>query len=204
MLSWVGIAMGLVALRNVPIAAVFAFPTLGLGLQDRLAERARAPRRALAPSKALGRRLMEMATAAAIVIGATVVLVPGGVGDGVTANIEKRFPVPSVELLKEVAPDARVLGDYGWGGYLIHELYGTGGRVFVDGRNDMYDQAILEDYDAIREADPNWQDLVAEYGVNAILLKPDAALTRGPAEQAGWCEAYRNETQVLYLPVCPG
>jgi hypothetical protein len=40
--------------------------------------------------------------------------------------------------------------------------------------------------------------------VNAILLKPDAALTRGPAEQAGWCEAYRNETQVLYLPVCPG
>ncbi len=139
-----------------------------------------------------------------VVIGALFVLVPAGVGEGVTANIEKRFPVPSVQLLQEVAPDARVLADYGWGGYVIHELYPTGGRVFVDGRNDMYDQQILEDYDAIRQADPNWQELVASYGVEAILLKPEAALTRGPAEHAGWCEAFRNATQVLYLPSCPG
>jgi hypothetical protein len=102
-----------------------------------------------------------------------------------------------------VKPDAHVLADYGWGGYTIHELYATGGRVFVDGRNDMYDQRILEDYDSIRNADPDWQQLVAAYGVDAILLKPDAALTRGPAQYAGWCEAYRNETQVLYLPTCP-
>jgi hypothetical protein len=202
MLSWVGIAMGLFSLRNVPIAAVFCLPTLALGLQDRLASRASA--RPMAPSRALGRRLLEMGAAAIVVIGALAVLVPPGVGEGVRANIAQRFPVPSVQLLQRVMPDARVLPDYGWGGYVIHELYQTGGRVFVDGRNDMYDQTILEDYDSIREADAGWGDLVARYDVDAILLKPDAALTRGPAEYAGWCEAYRDETQVLYLPSCPG
>jgi hypothetical protein len=205
MLSWVGIGMGLVALRNVPIAAVFSLPTLALGIQDRLEARAagRPAPRQMPPSRALGRRVMEMGTAVVVVAGALVVLVPRGVGDGVTQSIERRFPVPAVELLQQVAPDARVLADYGWGGYVIHELYATGGRVFVDGRNDMYDQQILEDYDAVREADANWEGLTTGYGVDAILFKPDAALTRGPAEHAGWCEAYRNETQVLYLRSCP-
>ena len=106
-------------------------------------------------------------------------------------------------LLRAGGPDARVLADYGWGGYVIYRLHATGGRVFVDGRNDMYAQQILEDYDAIRNADADWKALVSSYGVNAILLKPDAALTRGPALDGGWCEAFRNDTQVLYLPACP-
>ena len=44
-------------------------------------------------------------------------------------------------------------------------------RVFVDGRNDMYDQQVLEDYDSIKNADPNWQVLADRYGVDAILLE---------------------------------
>lgn len=205
MLSWVGIMLGLVALRNVPIAAVFSLPTLALGLEARLREREanRAQRRPMKPSLALGRRLMELGAALLVVAGSLVVLVPPGVGAGVEANISKRFPVPAVELLQGVAPDARVLAEYGWGGYVIHELYPTGGLVFVDGRNDMYDQQILEDYDAIRLADPGWEAIADRYGVEAILLKPTATLTRGPADAAGWCEAYRDETQVLYLRPCP-
>ena len=200
MLSWVGIALGLIALRNVPIAAVFCLPTLALGVQDRL--RARAQPRPMAPSRALGRRLLELGAAVVVVIGALVVLVPPGVGDGPQANIARRFPVSAVEELRRVMPDARVLAEYGWGGYVIHELYPTGGRVFVDGRNDMYDQAILEDYDAIKNADPSWEGLADAYGVEAILLDPKSTLTRGPAEAAGWCEQYRDATQVLYLRDC--
>lgn len=205
-LSWIGIAMGLIALRNVPIAAVFCLPTMALGMQDRLRARgwdAVYRLKPMAPSRALGRRLMELGTAVIVVIGAMIVLVPAGVGEGVTRNLEKRFPTAAIEILRTDAPDAHVLADYGWGGYVIHELYPLGGRVFVDGRNDMYDQKVLEDYDNIREAEPSWQQLVSDYGVNAILLKPDAAITKGPAVDAGWCEAFRNDTQVLYLPSCP-
>jgi hypothetical protein len=147
---------------------------------------------------------MELGTAVIVVIGAMFVLLPPGLGDGVTANIEKRFPVQGVAYLQEHDADGHVLAEYGWGGYVIHELYATGGRVFVDGRNDMYDQQILDDYDSIKNADPNWQQLAQQYGVDALLLEPDATITRGPATAAGWCEAYRNDTQVLYLRDCPG
>jgi hypothetical protein len=197
--------MGLLALRNVPIAAVFCLPTLALGMEDRLRARAAMrtnPPREMKPSVALSRRTMEIGAAVVIVIGAMLVLVPRGLGEGITANVDKRFPVQGVAALKDVHPDARVLADYGWGGYVIHELYQSGGRVFVDGRNDMYDQQVLEDYDSIKNADPNWQALADRYGVDALLLKPEATVTRGPAETAGWCEVYRDENEVLYLRTC--
>ena len=203
MLSWVGIALGLAALRNAPIAAVFSLPTLALGMEARFGSRwGRA--KPLPPDRALGRRLLEIGAGVVIVIGALIVLVPAGIGSAIDEDISDRFPVPAVQLLQQVDPDANVLAEYGWGGYVIHELYDSGGRVFVDGRNDMYDQQVLEDYDSIKNADPNWQQLADGYGVDAILLEPDATITRGPAEAAGWCEAYRNETQVLYLRTCPG
>ena len=203
-LSWIGIAMALISLRSAPIAAVFALPTLALGLEARL--RARDSRRAARSNRservAVGRRLIEMSAALAIVVGATVVLVPPILGSGIEENVDERFPAASVQMLLETNPDARVLADYGWGGYVIHRLYPTGGRVFVDGRNDMYDQSILEEYDAVKNADPGWEAIVERYDVEAILLAPSTTLTRGPAEAAGWCEAYRDETQVLYLRSC--
>jgi hypothetical protein len=41
---------------------------------------------------------MELGTAVIVVIGAMIVLVPRGVGEGITTNIEKRFPVQGSEL----------------------------------------------------------------------------------------------------------
>ncbi len=204
-LSWIGVAMGLVALRNVPVAAVFALPTLALGLEARLAQRRSAPTpRSADPSRALGRRILELGTALVVVAAALVLLLPRGIGDQAEARLREKYPVAAVEHLRQHSPDANVLAEYGWGGYVIHELYDSGGRVFVDGRNDMYDQRILEDYDAIKAAETNWPQLVDAYGVEAILLAPSAPLTRGPAEAAGWCEAYRDDHQVLLQRTCPG
>jgi hypothetical protein len=73
----------------------------------------------------------------------------------------------------------------------------------VDGRNDMYDQSILETYGKIREADPDWTDVADAYEIDALLFPPDKTITKGPAEAAGWCEAYRDENEVLYLRSCP-
>ena len=206
MLSWVGVAMGLVALRNVPIAAVFACRRWRLALKRGCAN---VPPNGRANRGSRRRRFSSVGgcwrsvTAVVILIGAMIVLVPRGVGDGITASIDRRFPVQGVEVLKDIHPDAHVLTDYGWGGYVIHELYPLGGRVFVDGRNDMYDQQVLEDYDAIKNADPGWEALADRYGVEALLLMEEATVTRGPATIAGWCERYRDDNEVLLLRVCP-
>lgn len=205
-LSWIGIAMGLLALRNEPIAVVLCMPTLVLGLESRLRardDRRGRQRRPMAPSRALGRRVMELITALAIAIGSIAVLVPRDLDAAIDRTLATRFPVAGVDALARVAPDANVLAEYGWGGYVIWRLHDDGAHVFVDGRNDMYPEQVLEDYSAIRAADPGWEELAAQYGVEAILLPPETTLTRRPAEAAGWCEVFRDETQVLYLPSCP-
>ena len=130
------------------------------------------------------------------------IAVPHSPGAQISADIAKRFPVAAVDQLERTDPSLNVLAEYGWGGYVIYRLHDQGGRVFVDGRNDMYSEKVLEDYSAIRNADDGWQALARSYGVQALLFPPDVPLVRGAAQSAGWCQAYRDATQVLLLAAC--
>lgn len=196
LLSWTGIAMSLIALRNAPVAAVMAMPALALGIQDRLRSRPAGRRVTRRPSLQLGRRLMESALVVVVVTAAILITLPRS--PGVKPDPD-RFPVAGVEQLLSARPDAQTFAEYGWGGYVISQLYPHGGRVFVDGRNDMYDESILEIYSAVRAAEGDWRAQLDRWNVEAILLPPSAPLVRGFAQDAGWCEAYSDEEQVLLL-----
>lgn len=202
-LSVITTLMGLMALRNAPVAAVTSVPVLAMGIDARL--RARwADRSSIPPRRARARRLMELTMATAVLVAGLLILVPREAEAGIRNNIEERFPVRAVDVLRREDPDVRVLAEYGWGGYVINRLFESGGRVFVDGRNDMYANAILEDYSAIRSAEAGWERLVDGYGVEALLLPPDAPIVRGFAQDAGWCAAYADYRQVLLLrKPCP-
>lgn len=202
LIAYVGTVMALVALRNAPVAAVLAIPTLALGLEDRL--RAwRGDHRPASARMALGRRGMEMAAALAVVIGALVIFAPPGLTRSPSVQqAEAGYPIDAVNLLERDHPQIRVLAEYGWGGYLIYRLFDGGGRVFVDGRNDMYAERILDDYTAISQGDEGWGDLVDEYGVEALLFPPAQPITKGLAQAAGWCEAHRDDNSVLLLREC--
>ena len=193
-----GVVGALLATRNAPIAALLALPTLALGLGDRLPGRVRER----PPRIAQARRVMEMVMAALVIAGAAII-VPGLPAVSGARVIPRSFPVAAVDELERIDPDARVLAEYHWGGYVIYRLFDAGARVFVDGRNDMYDQRILEDYVTIRNAGDGWEELLAAYGADAILLPPEAALVNGIAQDAGWCEVHRDDVAVLLLPSCP-
>lgn len=196
-LAVAGIVGALLATRNAPLAAILALPTLAMGFGDRIPARVK-PR---PPRIQLTRRLME-GTVAVVIIIAAAIIVPRLPAVDPNRTIPRNFPVTAVDRLEGMNPDARVLAEYHWGGYVIYRLHDRGGRVFVDGRNDMYDQQILEDYVSIRNAAEGWQQLIERYRVNAILLPPEAALVSGTAQSAGWCEAFRDDVAVLLLPSC--
>jgi len=107
-----------------------------------------------------------------------------------------KLPVAGVDELARTMPNARVFAEYGWAGYVINRLHDRGARVFVDGRNDMYPQSILEDYTSIREAQGDWQAKLDRYGADAILLPPDAPLAVA-ATSPTWCEKLRDDHEVL-------
>jgi hypothetical protein len=191
-----GIAGALLATRNAPLAAMLALPTLAVGVADRWPAKVRT--RPMPESVQLGRRVMELGVAVVIVIAAMIILPRLLPGDGVARS----FPVRAVDALEQAAPEAQVLAEYGWGGYVINRLYDAGGRVFVDGRNDMYSEEILNDYSTIRSAGDGWSALADRYGVEAILLPTDAPVICQATESSDWCEAYRDEMAVLLLRSC--
>jgi hypothetical protein len=193
-----GVAGALLAVRNAPLAAIVAVPGLAYGLA---ALRPGRTPRAARPSVARARRFME-AGVAILVLGAAAVVLPGVRGLSGDRVIPVRFPVAATAVLERVAPRTDVLTEYDWGGYLIHRLHDAGTRVFVDGRNDMYDERILDDYLRIRNAAEGWQELAQGYGVEAILLPPSAAVTDTAAAE-GWCEIHRDAVAVLLLRSCP-
>jgi len=193
------VASALVALRNAPAAAGLAAPALGLGIADLLSSRSAAGRtRILRPSIQLGRRLMELTVATVIGVVALSIAI-GQTGEIVR---EGGYPVAATNLLLESAPQSRVIGEYGWGGYLIYRMYDSGGRVFIDGRNDMYSDSVLDEYSAIRDAGPGWEQIADAYGADALLFPPDFTIAKVAAIGGTWCEAYRDESQVLLLRSC--
>lgn len=193
-----GLVGALLATRNVPLAGLLALPTLALGLGDRMPERT-----ATRPARIqVARRAMEM-TMAAVILAATVVIVPRLPAVAGHVVIPRTFPVAAVDRLAEIDPDSRVFAEYQWGGYVSYRLFDSGARVFVDGRNDMYDEGILEDFVAIRNAEEDWGQLLEEYGAEAILLPPDAPLVREPVLLAEWCEDHRDDVAVLLVRECP-
>jgi hypothetical protein len=195
-LALLGVVLALLALRNGPVAAVLVTPALALSLDVRLPALGSGSPRPVRDQ--MVRRILELTAAAVVVV--TVIIALPALARSTPADY---FPVSGADRLEELQPAARVLAEYSWGGYLINRLYPTGGRVFVDGRNDMYGDAILEDYTTAVAAGTGWQTVLERYGVTAILLPPDKALVRGPAQAAGWCEVYRDDHQVLLLRDCP-
>ena len=72
----------------------------------------------------------------------------------------------------------------------------------TDGRMHKYGGSVLDDYSTVVAVDAGWEKLVDRYGVEALLLRVDTPLIRGPAQADGWCEAYRDDLQVLLLKSC--
>lgn len=195
----IGILMSLLSIRNVPFLAIWSIPTLAYGLSDRLKGHewfVPPDRRAGMPIK-----LIELGLAIVVVAAAFVTTYPADVRTRVSDETERRYPVAGVDRLADLDPDARVLAEYNWGGYVISRLYEVGGRVFVDGRDgEMYSEAVLNEYTDLVAARPGWERLLEDYGVEAILLRPVAPLVKGLVQEAGWCEAYRDAEQVLLFP----
>jgi hypothetical protein len=191
--SAAGIVGALLSTRNAPIAALLALAPLAYGLAARGLTSSPAP----SEREATVRRVMEMAAAAVILIGAASVLpkVPNVAG---TATIAQSFPVTATAALEGWRPEARVFAEYHWAGYVIHELHDEGGTVFVDGRNDMYPQHVLDDFVTVRNAEPGWERLLRGYGIEAVLLPPEAPLV----DVIGWCQVHRDGVAVLLIERC--
>ncbi len=108
--------------------------------------------------------------------------------------LREAFPVDAVAYLQNHRPPGRLFNSYNMGAYLLWALPEY--PVFVDGRTDLYGDEILDQWFQVARAEPGWQAVLDHWGVNLVLMEPQAPLTRVlPYE--GWCTLYRDEKSVV-------
>lgn len=132
---------------------------------------------------------------------ATIVLA-GALG---IAVVSVRRPGPAAMATPEAAldallarrPDARILNDAEFGGYLIFR----GVPVFVDPRMAMYGDAFLQRYFDALQLRPggHLNALVRKYRINAILILPGWPVERLLDRSPEWTRIYQDKVAVAYV-----
>ena len=106
------------------------------------------------------------------------------------------LPVGAVEYLNKNQPEGRLFNSYNWGGFLLWGLPGY--PVFVDGRTDLYDDEIINEWLKVVRVEDGWQDILEEYRINLVLIEPGSMLDRTLAIDPAWDPVYQDDISVLY------
>ncbi len=181
------------AVRNAPFAALVLLPAAGAALAARWPAASRA--RDSAVRVPLGAALAMVASIGLIV--GPVSLSIAGTDVSLGAPSEHGYPGAGADYVRQHLAGQRMFNDYNSGGYLIYKL-NPDVPVFVDGRTDFYGNDLLKDYLRIDRAQPGWDELLTEYGVEVVLIDKELPLAKAIADDARWQQRFAGDTEVVY------
>ena len=108
---------------------------------------------------------------------------------------EAGYPRGAVDRLRE-EPRGRLLNSYNWGGYLIWGLRDW--PVFIDGRADLYGDALFAEYLRVWRVEPSWSEVLVQWRVDWVLCEKGVALATVLEASPSWTLVYEDGTAVLY------
>jgi hypothetical protein len=194
------IALALQAVRNLPYAGLLLLPGAGptIARKWRAASNASDSCTSMSVSKAT-------VTVGALVCAVVVLAMQLGDSFSLSHPDARTYPTAGARYLRANLGERRLYNDYTWGGYLIYTLY-PDVPLFIDGRSDFYRSRIVEDYAAIGRLQPGWEDLMRQYGIDAVLLRKGSSLARGLREDSRWKEVFTGpvETVLVRVPDASG
>lgn len=135
----------------------------------------------------------------ALLAGLAAALVAGTVAFASVHRFEPHMqasPVAAVAELKKLNL-ARVFNDYDFGGYLI----ASGVAPFIDGRTELYGEKFFVDHNAasgLMQPD-NLFRLLAQYDIEATLLRTQSAATKLLDRVDGWQKIYADDIATIHL-----
>jgi hypothetical protein len=186
--------MGFLAGRNTYFLSIIA-PALILDYGQPILE-SRLP--GWAPSKVTSKILgvVNVAILAAATIGVAVLVVQNNTLATIETVIRREIPVDAVEFLSKNPGWGRMFNSYNWGSYLLWNLPSY--PVFVDGRTDLYDDEILNQYIHVVDARAGWQDILQTWNIHVMFLDPSAPILQVLIAE-GWQVRYQDDQSVILL-----
>jgi hypothetical protein len=145
-----------------------------------------------------GRIVEDQRRAATTALAATVVAALAITGARLLRPIERvNGPSAPISALEAVPPELRakpVLNDYGFGGYLIFSHV----RPFIDGRAELYGDAMLSLYSRLQAGDPSAiENTLKRYRIAWTIFPPDARIVAILDRTPGWRRLYADATAVV-------
>lgn len=112
-------------------------------------------------------------------------------------HFRETLPVEAVEWILQNHPPGRLFNSYNYGAYLLWALPGY--PVFIDGRTDLYNDEIIEQWLQVVRAEEGWQQTLDHWQVNLVLLEPNYPLSRElQSGVPGWQLLYADERAVVW------
>jgi hypothetical protein len=196
--------LSLLAARNIPIFALLAPPIIMRHAASGIAElRLSQPRLAalLDPHSRAGNMprlnwaLLGLAVLAGLLKAADAAS---------TASNERALagsvPLAAAEWLDRNAPPGPMFNAYNWGGYLAWRL-NPAYPVFVDGRTDLYDDALLREYLDTAHGRPGYAATLDRRGANLVFVEARSMLDERLRYEPAWELIYADELAVIYQRV---
>lgn len=205
----------LLASRNIPLFGIVAAPLVASAIDAWLrkipdlhvaqwlrtaAQRYLAIAAETAETDAMPR--WHLISAAAIVVVAALVYAPAPPRRFRPEYDPQSYPAGAIAMLRSDA-SARIFTNDEWGDYLIWRLY-PGHRVFVDGRSDFYGDDFVQTYLDVMNVKYGWERTLNRFGINTILLPPDAPLAGALKESSLWHVVYDDGISLVFRPVGKG
>jgi hypothetical protein len=188
--------------RNVAVWSVVATPVLAYYLQAMVA-----PLKEMFPRAAYKRRPVKGHTGQVLNLALLILVLVVYVAEG-THYINARamrtaetssYPTGAVAYMRIHHLPKRAFVSYGWGGYLLWNLFPTY-RDYMDSRADtLYNKTILDGYLNMYTASSGWQNTLKQYRIQDVLIEPGAPLAQTLAQDKTWRLAYHDSSSVLYV-----
>ena len=189
-------ASAFVAVRNLPLAVIACAPPVarhGSLLFARLRERAAAVSgEKIAEPPARSATSPWLAGAIAVVLA-----VHGGIISA-RLRMDKPYPAGAVGFMRTHGLQGNILGDFGWGEYLIWHM-APGSKVFIDGRYDtVYSFALIDRYLDFYFDRPGGAAVLSAYPHDFVLIPPRARAYGLMMRQADWKKIYGDADSALF------
>jgi hypothetical protein len=110
----------------------------------------------------------------------------------------ENYPAAAVDFMLKAKPPQPIYNEYVWGGYLIWRLYPEY-RVNMDGRADVYGDALIEEFLAVHDGETRWRESLEKQGTRTVLVKPDVPLASLLRQDTGWQNIFENQNSVIFV-----
>jgi hypothetical protein len=186
----------IVAVRNLPLAIIAcALPVARHWslLVDRRRERAQAAGAKVEPMPERSATSPWIALAVAMLLAAYAGLLSPRLRN------DKPYPAGAVAFMQKHNLHGNILGDFGWGEYLIWHT-APESKVFIDGRYDtVYPYAIIDQYIGFYFDLSGAPAMLTAYPHDLVLIPPTSGAYTLMAGRTGWKLIYRDTVSALFV-----